>query len=520
MPEYSIGSVVFTLKAVDEATAAVRNSIAAMDSLHSITEKLGGGFAAAGDMASAAFKGFAAGGPVGAAIAGGTELINQTIGALQTCVKAASESEQAFTNLKGAVERSGTAWDMVSKATEGTFLAMQKVTVYSDEQLASTLERLLSFGLSYDDAMKALSTTVDFAAAKHMDLESAATIVGKALDGNTALLKRYGIEVTTSRDAAAALKDAQDGLSAAFEAMGGDLADYAAGLMDSVGVTGEFAQALSNAKDPAKFLIEQFQQGNIDLPQFMSILKELGVTFDDAKLKAGGTEEVLKALNEQFGGAAQQQAQTYVGIQERLKNATDELNERIGRALLPTLSSLTEGMIGVVDGISGGIDALGQWFAEIGKSETMKPIMDALSESWSGLMKWFEDAGKIINELLGPALQELNAKCKFSMTHCTCNMSVASCSKSRHCRQSGNGMLTRTSVEMSLEMSNQMTKIKCSQCGADAEVPFVPDGRRAVYCQTCWRAKRDAQRAQAAERIKRLTSNNAWSFRREAAGNE
>ncbi|HDN83858.1 MAG TPA: DNA-directed RNA polymerase [Candidatus Altiarchaeales archaeon] len=32
----------------------------------------------------------------------------------------------------------------------------------------------------------------------------------------------------------------------------------------------------------------------------------------------------------------------------------------------------------------------------------------------------------------------------------------------------------------------EMYKIICSECGAEAEVPFKPDGRRPVYCRECY----------------------------------
>ena len=57
----------------------------------------------------------------------------------------------------------------------------------------------------------------------------------------------------------------------------------------------------------------------------------------------------------------------------------------------------------------------------------------------------------------------------------------------------------------------QMTKIRCDSCGADAEVPFVPDGKRSVYCQECWRKRKDAQRAEASERLKKLTRSGYYA---------
>jgi phage-related protein len=361
--------------------------------------QLGGGFAQVGNV----IQGFAAGGVAGAAVVAVGEIAK----GLQDCIKEATASEAVFASLSAAVTRSGTAWDTVSAATKNALLAMQKTTTYSDEQLAAALERLLTFGLSYDDAMKALGKTLDFAAAKHMDLESAATIVGKAMDGNTAILKRYGIDVTTSKDAAAALKDVLTPLGTAFAAMSGDVADFASNLVESVGVTAEFAQALGEAKDPAKFLIEQFQQGNIDLPQFAQILTDLGVPLDATKMKAGGAEEVLAQLNTQFGGAAQAAAGTYAGIQERLKNATSELGEKIGGIVLPALAGMTEAMIPIVDWLGKGVDAIQAWMTEVGKMPEVKAATEAVGEAWKGLMGWFDSAAKSAQEVLGPALNEL-----------------------------------------------------------------------------------------------------------------
>jgi hypothetical protein len=361
--------------------------------------QLGGGFAQVGNV----IQGFAAGGVAGAAVVAVGEIAK----GLQDCIKEATASEAVFASLSAAVTRSGTAWDTVSAATKNALLAMQKTTTYSDEQLAAALERLLTFGLSYDDAMKALGKTLDFAAAKHMDLESAATIVGKAMDGNTAILKRYGIDVTTSKDAAAALKDVLTPLGTAFAAMSGDVADFASNLVESVGVTAEFAQALGEAKDPAKFLIEQFQQGNIDLPQFAQILTDLGVPLDATKMKAGGAEEVLAQLNTQFGGAAQAAADTYAGIQERLKNATSELGEKIGGIVLPALAGMTEAMIPIVDWLGKGVDAIQAWMTEVGKMPEVKAATEAVGEAWKGLMGWFDSAAKSAQEVLGPALNEL-----------------------------------------------------------------------------------------------------------------
>lgn len=35
----------------------------------------------------------------------------------------------------------------------------------------------------------------------------------------------------------------------------------------------------------------------------------------------------------------------------------------------------------------------------------------------------------------------------------------------------------------------EMHKAKCSECGAECEVPFKPSGDRPVYCKECFKKK-------------------------------
>jgi phage-related protein len=305
----------YVIKAIDESSSVMDKIKSSVGLLGSSLSELGGGFTAVGSV----MTGFAAGGVAGAAITA----LGEVSKGLEWSVKQAADSEQAFKNLAEAVERSGTSWTSVGGATRQYLTQLQATTVYSDEALAGIVERLLTFGLTYDQAMKAAGAALDLAAAKHMDLESAASLVGKAIDGNTAILKRYGVDVEVAKDA-----------------------------------TDKFTP-------------------------------------------------VITALNEQFGGAAQAQAQTYAGIQERLKNATSELGEKIGGILLPGLASITEAMIPVVDQFSEGVDALQAWLTEVGKMPEVQGAVAAVSDAFSGLWKYLEGLWNFFVEQMGPALTEL-----------------------------------------------------------------------------------------------------------------
>jgi phage-related protein len=305
----------YVLKVVDETSSTMEKIRGGIGLLGSTLGQLGGGFSSVGNI----MTDFAVGGPAGAAIGAFGEIAK----GIQSSIEEAGKSEAVFTSLGAAVERSGASWKSVETGTKAALLSMQSLTTYSDETLAGALDRLLTFGLSYDQAMKALGASVDLAAAKHMDLESAATLVGKAVDGNTSILKRYGVDVEVAKDA-----------------------------------TDKFTP-------------------------------------------------VLTALNDQFGGAAQAAANTYVGLQERLKNATQEVSEKIGTMFLPALASLTEGMLPVVDQLGKGVDAVSAWLTEVGKMPEAQGAISFLQDAFAGLGKYMQDLWGFIVDQFGPVLTEL-----------------------------------------------------------------------------------------------------------------
>jgi hypothetical protein len=316
------GSVVVAIKAVDEASSVFEKIQASMGILGASLSQLGGGFQSAGSIIS----GFAGGGVIGAAAAGIGELIK----GLQWSTQEAAASEQAWTNLQAAIGATGPAWDVIKTQVSDFASAIQKSTTQSDEAVIGAIQRMTTFGMSFQDAMSAVSVAVDLAAAKHLDLETAADLLGKTFAGNSSILSRYGIDV------------------------------------------GE-------------------------------IKKSMGEGATQADIYTA----VLAKLNDQFGGQAAAQAQTYAGAQERLKNAVSDLGEKIGGMLLPALAGITEGMIPVVDWFGKGIDAVQSWITEVSKMPEVQAATDALSTAFSGLQKWFGDFARAAAEELGPALQDL-----------------------------------------------------------------------------------------------------------------
>jgi len=170
--------------------------------------------------------------------------------AFYSVTQAAAAQEDAQNDLVSAMTRLGTYSPTASKMLLDYANAMQLVTRYEDDAIVAAEAILVNHGMTTNEVRKATQATLDLAAAKKIDLKTAAELIGKAFEGETSTLTRYGIV-----------------------------------LGDNIPKTEKFAA-------------------------------------------------VLDLVNERFGGAAQQDANTYSGQIAKLKNAYDELKEAIGGVII------------------------------------------------------------------------------------------------------------------------------------------------------------------------------------------
>ena len=74
-------------------------------------------------------------------------------------------------------------------------------------------------------------------------------------------------------------------------------------------------------------------------------LSKLGIPIDDATKKSKDFEKVLGLLNDQFGGAAAAEANTFGGQLKILRGQFDEIVETVGAALLPYLQKFSKFLV-------------------------------------------------------------------------------------------------------------------------------------------------------------------------------
>lgn len=132
-------------------------------------------------------------------------------------IKAAQVQEDAINALNTSLLITGKLSNETSLEIQKFASALQQQSKFGDEAILSaagliqTLSNLDKQGLK-----RATAATADFAAALNIDLNSAASLVGKALSGQTGALGRYGVSVKKGRTEAETLANTLTALESKF----------------------------------------------------------------------------------------------------------------------------------------------------------------------------------------------------------------------------------------------------------------------------------------------------------------
>jgi phage-related protein len=103
-----------------------------------------------------------------------------------------SKEKAAHQQLQAAIAATGHSYEQYGKQIEGA-IHHEENYGHSSEQTQQALQALTMATHDPGKALQLLGETTDLAAAQHEDLASAASAVGKVFNGNTKLLKQYGI---------------------------------------------------------------------------------------------------------------------------------------------------------------------------------------------------------------------------------------------------------------------------------------------------------------------------------------
>ncbi len=240
--------------------------------------------------------------------------------AAKKLVDAYAIQETAETKLRAAIKASGKEASISADALYDYASELQGVTTYGDEATISALAMLQQLGdLNEEGLKKTIPLVQDFAAAMGVDLETAASLVGKTLGSSTNALSRYGLEVDMTGTKEEKLTSLTDAMREKFGGMAKELA------LTGTGALAQFNNALGDIKEEGgKAILD------IMAPMLENLTSHLSLTLQNWKatanlnkaLKGEATSiyEVDKALSENDERLDEAQNSTLM-LSEKLKEA-------------------------------------------------------------------------------------------------------------------------------------------------------------------------------------------------------
>jgi len=158
-------------------------------------------------------------------------------------LKSWREQELASNQLAQAMVQQGVYTTELKGKYDEMAASLQKVTTFGDEQIQAAQATLQAFVGQREVTQELVQATLDLAAAKGMDLDTASQLVGKSIASETNALQRYGIEVQMSKDKTQQLANVIEALNGKF---GGQAAAMAQGLGSIEQMKNQWSDFLEN----------------------------------------------------------------------------------------------------------------------------------------------------------------------------------------------------------------------------------------------------------------------------------
>jgi hypothetical protein len=221
------------------------------------------------------------GAEIGAAVA-------VVVGAMRTIkdlTQAYIDQEDAVVGMDNALRATGVYTPQFSSELQNLAGALQGTTKFSDETILSMAGMLQQMGrLTQDGLKKMIPAVLDMATSLKMDLNQAATLVGKSIGSNTNALARYGLELKEGMTQTEKMGALQDWIAGRFRGSAAAMAGTFGGKLTVLkNLFGEVKESIG------KMLLEQgapfinwlidFLKNGENIQVIGKIIMGLGATF-------------------------------------------------------------------------------------------------------------------------------------------------------------------------------------------------------------------------------------------------
>lgn len=246
----AVSNAVFAVVAKDAASGVMRN--------------IGKNMGMLGKTGGAVFKTLAAGAAIAASAIAAASAV--ALKFAKSAITAAIEDDAEQQKLIATLKARGLTTEQATKRTNDLIAAGQKLA-FTDSETRKAFEIASAFSRKYSNQQKILATAQDLARAKNISLEAATKLVGRAFDGSTGALSRYGIQIK---------KDTKglEALAAVNKKVGGVAEQYSK----------TFAGQFAIVKDSINETVEAIGYaigGGEGLPTFVRLLEGIRPVLDD-----------------------------------------------------------------------------------------------------------------------------------------------------------------------------------------------------------------------------------------------
>lgn len=400
------GDIKFVILVDDKGTATIRDFDKALDDLGKT----------AGTKTHSALGSLWKQMALGSLVADGVRKVLGTIkDELLSTVTAGMEGEKAQRGLELALATTGRTVSAMLPGLTKFADELMKETIYDDEAAKGAMALLAQLtNLDSQGLKRATQGAAGLATVFRMDLESAATLVAKAMTGNTAALSRYGIRVAEDLPLQEKQNELLSQLGMMFERAKGETDTFGGALAQLKNSYGELKESVGTAiiqnqavKDGIKNLkewVDKLTQSD-DFKVWLSIIIE---GFTKAVELAGKFAGACKDLTEKVFGASKADKE-FAESQEKL-NAAIERARDAGH----DLGNKVKGFVGPLQESKTVVNETGTAFHEM--AEKIKEVKD------SDFVAWQKKLGDTITDFVLPAqdkyirLQEDSNKVSYAFT--------------------------------------------------------------------------------------------------------
>jgi hypothetical protein len=243
-----------------------------------------------------------------------TGAIGGAIGALNESIQLSAIQEKAVNDLNASLARAGNLLPGVSEELQEFASQLQASSTFGDEVTLSNIALLQSLtNLDKDGLKVATQAAADLAAVQGIDLESAIRLVGRAANGQTDALRRYGVTVEKGTSDSETFANALEQINKQF---GGGAASqlntYAGSLAQLQNTVGDLKETYGDLVTQNPLVVGSFRalgeiltEVNTELkalnPEAQDFVTEGLIALADGAIIAAQATDVLVRVIELFG---------------------------------------------------------------------------------------------------------------------------------------------------------------------------------------------------------------------------